>query len=166
MPPTTQAKVSKKINRHTGPGRPGWKPTPEDLDTIESLAAKGMPSYYIGGYFGFNFQYWSGEICKRYPEIPEAIERGKSKGTAIVVNKMWEKLKNNEDRWIEYYLNYIAKLNPTKGFVQIQNFHEQHVNNNTQINVNLNDMSENELKTLVTQSMQQLNAKNTDEGEE
>lgn len=163
MPTTTQAKTPEKSNKKKPGGRPGWKPTPEDYEKIESLAAQGLPSYYIGGYFGFNDSHWYGDVCKRFPEIPKTIERGKAKGTAIVVNKMWEKLKKNEDRWIEYYLNYIAKLNPTKGLVQIQNFQENHVQNNTQINVNLGELSEKELKTLVTQSMIQLESKNTDD---
>lgn len=68
-------------------GRPQWIPSKEDLEKIESLAAKGLSQEQIANCVGLH----PSTLCEKknqFPELDEAIKKGKASGIAKVAEAL------------------------------------------------------------------------------
>jgi len=73
-------------------GKRPWIPTAEDIEKAESLASRGMDQQDIAHCLGIGVSTYY-DKKNSYPELEDAIKRGKAKGIAHVT----EKLINNID---------------------------------------------------------------------
>ena len=146
---------------HASKGRPQkFIPTDKDYEQIEAMSSRGMNQKHIAMKFGISEAAWY-ETKARYPQIQERYEKGRGSGIQYVVSLLWERIKKGDERAIYYYLDKIGGFE-TKGLINISHNYDNSQTINQVTNINLHDLSERELKTLVVQSMQHLESqKNT-----
>lgn len=70
-------------------GRPVWRPTPETLTQIEAYAARFLKEEQIAILIGINPSTFI-EKKKDFPELSEAIKKGRAKVAANLSNKLYE----------------------------------------------------------------------------
>lgn len=142
--------VKKLINKG---GRPGWKPSEKDLDTIEALAQRGMTKRDIGHYFSFNESHWY-TLGSKFPEISKRIDKGRGAGHSFVYNKLWTLINNGNKSAIFYYLDKIAGLSASQAQININNTQIGDTNNQVTNNIqfNMNEMDDQSLKMLAEQT--------------
>lgn len=80
-----------------------WRPTPEHLEKIEQLAAKGYTLDGIACEIGLHSNTLSDKI-NTIPEINEAYERGLAKITGQMINKLVEQANQGNIAAIIYFL--------------------------------------------------------------
>ncbi|HOK07704.1 MAG TPA: hypothetical protein PLW40_10845 [Syntrophales bacterium] len=86
-----------------GPGKGGRKPVQIPLDKVEDLAAKGLTQEQICHVIGISQE----TMCKYKrlnPELVEAIQRGKARGTEAIANVIYEKAKNGDFASAAFFL--------------------------------------------------------------
>lgn len=80
-----------------------WQVTPEVIKEIEVLAGRGLTQEEMYCYFGTSRHTWYDRMNK-YPEMYEAIKRGKAKTKSFVVGKLFEQCKKGNVSAIIFYL--------------------------------------------------------------
>jgi hypothetical protein len=70
-------------------GRPGWTPDKVFLDELESMAARGLNNDQIASSIKLERRYFYAKKAN-FPEMDEAINRGKAKGILRVANALFE----------------------------------------------------------------------------
>jgi hypothetical protein len=84
-------------------GRPSYTPTPEIIAQVEKLASQGLTLEQIAYVLGI----CTDTLCVKkneYPELSEAIKRGKAKGIAQITNKLHEKALEGDNTAMIFYL--------------------------------------------------------------
>jgi len=144
--------------------RPGWVPSPDDLKKIESLAQRAVPKKVVAAAFGVNYTHWF-DIEKRYPEVSESYVKGLQYSHTKAFAKLDEHIHvKDSERMLSYYLDKVYGLDPKQGVnVTVDNStNTQNITNNIQIN--LEKLSNEELKSLAEQSIQSLDSVHEIEG--
>lgn len=86
----SEAKKPRKKTRE-----PEWKPTEEDLQNIQTWAGQGVPEYTIAEQYGYTSTHWP-VVKKRYPEVADAIKKGKRKTVIMASGKLYDIWSNPE----------------------------------------------------------------------
>jgi len=94
-------------------GRPPWIPSDEELEKVESLAARGMTIAQICDCLDIA-QSTIYEKTKEYSELAEAIKRGKAKGIALVTAELLKNVKSKNVTAQIFYLKCQAKWKEAK----------------------------------------------------
>lgn len=84
-------------------GRKPFEVTQEVLDKAETMAAQGLTLEQIANVLGMHV----GTLCAKkndYPELDEAIKRGKDKGIATIANALFKKAKNGDNTAMIFFL--------------------------------------------------------------
>lgn len=68
-------------------GRPPWIPSQEELEKIETLASQGLNQEQIMHCIGVGVSTYH-DKKDQYPQLVEALKRGKSKGLAYVTDAL------------------------------------------------------------------------------
>jgi DNA-binding XRE family transcriptional regulator len=84
-------------------GRPAWIPSEEELEKVVKLASQGMTQAQIADCLGIAYQTISGKK-KEFPELDEAIKKGKALGISYVTNKLMAKVGAMDTTSILFYL--------------------------------------------------------------
>jgi len=156
---TRRANFPKEI---TGPGRPGWKPEPADLKKIESLAQRAVPKKVVAAAFGFSESHWH-KLEAKYPHLSQSYVKGLQYSHTKAFAKLDEHIHvKDSERMLSYYLDKVYGLDPKQGVnVTIDNSTTTTTNN---IQINLEKLSNEELKSLAEQSIQSLDSVHEIEG--
>lgn len=93
-------------------GRPPFLITPEVLEKVESLAARGLTQEQICHCLGICVDTMC-EKKKAYPELAESIKKGQSKGISIVANALFEAAKSGDKIAQIFYLKARAHWKET-----------------------------------------------------
>jgi hypothetical protein len=83
--------------------------TQEMLDEIQKLSSCGLNQRQIRDYYGIAHTTWQTKR-RRFPEILEYFNKGKSKGTAFVANKLMELVKKGHFNAIRFYLETVGEF--------------------------------------------------------
>lgn len=78
-------------------GRPEWIPTPQDLASFEAAASRGLTKDQIAVYSGVGYSTMAAKY-KEFPEIQEAIKRGRDKATIKVASELYETAVGNRGK--------------------------------------------------------------------
>lgn len=84
-------------------GRPKWVPTPEILEQVTQLASQGLTQEQIAYNIDLSPQTMSGKV-QEFPELSEAIKKGKSKGIAFVTNRLLQLVQEKHPAAIFFWL--------------------------------------------------------------
>lgn len=90
-------------NGKSKPGRKKWDPTPLQMKEVEGLAAQGLNQEQIAAVVGVSLS----TITRRRRDSGEflaAMDRGAHKGLAFVVNKLFERIKDDNLKAIMFFL--------------------------------------------------------------
>lgn len=88
-------------------GRPPWIPNQEDLEKVESLAAKGLNQQQIADCLGIH----PGTLSEKKQEfdlLNEALKKGKAKGIAHVTAALLQNIDNGNVTAQIFYLKTVA----------------------------------------------------------
>lgn len=96
-----------------------WVPTPEILVKIENLAARGLILEQIAMSIGIARSTLCAKKAGDFPEIQEAIDRGKAKGVATVTNALFEKAKKGDNTAMIFFL----KNRDPENWMDVQKHH-------------------------------------------
>src|ERR1700685_616758 len=77
----------------------------EFFEKVEELAHDSLTTEKIHNYFGISSTQWYGYYCEKYPELPDIISKGRSKGTATVISLLMKNCKAGKERSIIYFLD-------------------------------------------------------------
>lgn len=81
----------------------GRKPKEIDVTTAEKLAGIGMPLPRIAAFFSLKEDAFRIRM-KQDQTLGEAIERGRAKGVASMVSKLWDKAQDGDTKAIIFWL--------------------------------------------------------------
>jgi hypothetical protein len=84
-------------------GRPGLEVTSEMIEKVESYASLGLKKYQIADALGIHIDTLI-QKGKKYPELNEALKRGKAKGIAHYANMLIKKAENGSVPSIIFFL--------------------------------------------------------------
>lgn len=84
-------------------GRPPWIPSKEELEKVESLAARGMTQQQIADCLDIHIATLM-DKKKEYVELNEAIKRGKAKGIANVTAALLKNIQKGNATSQIFYL--------------------------------------------------------------
>lgn len=84
-------------------GRPAWVPQDMDIKQVEQLAGLGLTTKQIAEAIGIHYATLA-EKRHEFPELDEAIKRGKAKGIAHVAGKLMAKITAMDTASIIFYL--------------------------------------------------------------
>ena len=84
-------------------GRPTFKVTQRVINKAERVAAQGLTNEQIAITLGIH-RCTLNEKKKLYPELKEAIERGRTKGIEEVTNALFEKAVEGDGPAMKFYL--------------------------------------------------------------
>lgn len=143
--------------------RPGWVPSPDDLKKIESLAQRAVPKKVVAAAFGVSYNHWF-DIERRYPEVSESYVKGLQYSHTKAFAKLNEHIhEKDSERMLGYYLDKVYGLDPKQGtHINIDN--SQTTNNTQNIQINLDRLSDEELKSLANQAIQSLDSNYEESG--
>ena len=99
--------------------RPGWIPTPERLEQVESYAALGLNKQQIADCLGIHYDTLN-EKNKAYPEFSEALSRGQSKGIARMTNLLLKHAEAGNSSSVIFYLKARAKWSDNPDLHQLK----------------------------------------------
>jgi len=144
--------------------RHGWVPSPDDLKKIESLAQRAVPKKVVAAAFGVNYTHWF-DIEKRFPEVSESYVKGLQYSHTKAFAKLDEHIHTKDsERMLSYYLDKVYGLDPKQG-VNVQVNQDNSTNTTTNnIQINLSQLSDEEIKSLAQQSIQSLDSIHEIEG--
>ncbi len=94
-------------------GRPPWIPSEEELEKVESLAARGLTQEQIADCIGIHLGTLSAKKSE-FDELSEAIKRGKAKGIALVTAELLKNVKAKNVTAQIFYLKCQAKWKEAK----------------------------------------------------
>lgn len=80
-----------------------WEPTPDILKRVEDLAFQGILESSIARQVGLHPSTFS-EKKQQFPELDEAVKKGRAAGEVIVVGKLWEKIEEGNMTAIIFWL--------------------------------------------------------------
>ncbi len=89
-------------------GKPPWIPTPDIIKEAEGYASLGLMEYQIADCLGIGVS----TLCEKknsYPELADAIKRGKSKGIARAANKLVKMGEKGNVTALIFYLKCVGK---------------------------------------------------------
>jgi transcriptional regulator with XRE-family HTH domain len=91
-------------NGKSKPGPKRWEPTPKQIKEVEGLAAQGLNQEQIAAVLGVSLS----TITRRRRDSAEfhaVMDRGAHKGLAFVVNKLFERIKDDNLKAIMFFLS-------------------------------------------------------------
>ena len=107
-------------------GRPAIEIDQGVIEKAEKLAAQGLTLNQISSVLGFH----TSTLCEKqndFPELKEAIKRGRAKGIGIVTNALFEKAKGGDNISMIFYLKNRDR----------DNWNDRHVVETKSINYNV-----------------------------
>lgn len=84
-------------------GRPQWKPTPEVINKVEGLAARGLTLGQIAHCLGISYETLR-KKKKEHEEFAEAIRTGQARGLLEIANALFEKAKGGDTIAMIFFL--------------------------------------------------------------
>ena len=98
-------------------GRPKWIPQKEDIDQIEALASRFIKEEQIATILGIG-QSTFVEKKKEFPELVEAIKRGRAKVAVNLSNKLYEQAMGGNTAILIFLAKAIMGLRENDPMVQ------------------------------------------------
>lgn len=95
--------MSDKPDKLEKPHASRWTPTPEVLAQIEILSKQGLTEASIARNIDLHPSTFSSKKTD-FPEITEAIEKGRAVGEGFVVSKLWGHIEKGNLNAIQFWL--------------------------------------------------------------
>jgi len=94
-----------KVKSKCGPKT--WIPSKEEIDKVEAMASRGLTQEQIAMCLGIHDSTLYAKRNK-FPDLNEAVQRGKAKGISIVSNALFESAKSGNTTSQIFFLKCMA----------------------------------------------------------
>ena len=107
LPALLGGKCQMKGKQRKKTGRPKWIPTADQIEQIHNLAGQGLNLEQIAYCSGVAYTTLN-ERAKEFPEIPEAIKKGRASAISEVSNVVFQGAKKGDRAFAIFFLKAVG----------------------------------------------------------